>query len=148
MSNKYKTPDQVPTPVICDRLKELSNAVTQGQASTIREFDMRIPCENDRDADCILAEAAKRLTEKSKAVEYRFGTGNICMTQVSRKDDGEYGIRLKREVKARKIGSVETGGSTEPTYGKEGETFLMCSNKESAVALLKAVEELVARFDG
>ena len=61
MSRKYNSNSEVPTEVLINRLKELSNAVTEGRSSLEREFTMRIPAECDRDADIVLAESAKRL---------------------------------------------------------------------------------------
>tara|TARA_R110000772_G_scaffold4573_6_gene16372 strand:- start:220 stop:456 length:237 start_codon:yes stop_codon:yes gene_type:complete len=60
MSNKYKAGDNIPSEVLCRRLDELSNAVTKGQDG-MREFDMRVPAERDRDADIVLAEASRRI---------------------------------------------------------------------------------------
>ncbi|MDH5573660.1 MAG: hypothetical protein OEY89_17985 [Gammaproteobacteria bacterium] len=62
MSNKYKAGDNIPSEVLCKRLDELSNAVTKGQYG-MREFDMRIPAELDRDADIVLMLASKRIKE-------------------------------------------------------------------------------------
>lgn len=67
MSNKYKHGDIVPLDIICSRLDELWRAVTKGQKGILREFDMRIPAELDRDADVIICEASTRL--KSQAAE-------------------------------------------------------------------------------
>lgn len=61
MSNYYKESNHIPTEVLCARLEELSKAVTKGRESIMREFTMRIPAERDRDADLVLAEAARRL---------------------------------------------------------------------------------------
>jgi len=66
MSRLYKDESEVPTDVICDRLEELSNAVTKGRDSVSREFTMRIPAEVDHDADLVLSIAAKRLRELSQ----------------------------------------------------------------------------------
>lgn len=64
MSSKYKTGKEVPTDILCDRLDELSDAITKGKDVVNREFTMRVPAERDRDADLVLAEAAKRLRNK------------------------------------------------------------------------------------
>ena len=64
MSTKYKKCRDVPTDILCHRLEFLSHAVTQGRVES--EFTMRVPVENDRDADIVLAEAARRLREFSK----------------------------------------------------------------------------------
>lgn len=65
MSNKYKHGDRVPSEVLCARLKELVKAITAGDngQSLQREFTMRVPAELDRDADCVLSEAANRIEE-------------------------------------------------------------------------------------
>ena len=65
MSTKYKKSSDVPMEVICDRLKELSDAVTKGPDSIRREFVMRVPAELDFDADLVLAEACRRLRKFS-----------------------------------------------------------------------------------
>ncbi len=58
MSTKYEEPKLVPTSVLIERLKELADAIAKGNRD---ELTMRIPAEVDRDADIVLAEAAKRL---------------------------------------------------------------------------------------
>ena len=58
MSTIYKNSQDVPTSVLIERLKELAEAVAKGNRD---ELTMRIPAEVDRDADIVLAEAAKRL---------------------------------------------------------------------------------------
>lgn len=63
MSSKYKSPSEVPNEVLCDRLKELSRLVSDGQIKH-NEFAMRIPAEVDRDVDIVLMEAARRLSLK------------------------------------------------------------------------------------
>lgn len=60
MSTTYKNDKDIPTEVICDRLEELSNAVSSRKMD---EFTMRVPAELDRDADLVLSTAAKRLRE-------------------------------------------------------------------------------------
>lgn len=59
MSIKYKAGNQVPDEALCVRLEELTDAVTKGR--TNQEFTMRVPAEVDRDADLVLAEAARRI---------------------------------------------------------------------------------------
>lgn len=68
MSNRYKHGDRVPSDVLCNRLNELADAVTEGQQAVAREFTMRIPAEFDRDADLVMAEAASRLRSMSGQV--------------------------------------------------------------------------------
>lgn len=66
MSTKYKIGDEVPLEIICKRLKELSEAVTEGERGIRREFYMSIPAQVDHDADLVLAAAAKRIQSLSK----------------------------------------------------------------------------------
>ena len=61
MSRQYKNSKDVPVDVLISRLNELSDAICGGRESLEREFTMRIPAECDRDADLVLAEAARRL---------------------------------------------------------------------------------------
>tara|TARA_R110001599_G_scaffold33832_3_gene108806 strand:- start:3600 stop:3959 length:360 start_codon:yes stop_codon:yes gene_type:complete len=63
MSDQYKHGDKVPSEVLCKRLNELSDAVTEGRGAVLREFDMRVPAELDRDADIVLSEAASRIAD-------------------------------------------------------------------------------------
>ena len=63
MSNNYKHGDRVPSEVLCVRLDELATAVTRGPTQMMREFDMRVPAELDRDADLVLSQAAARIRE-------------------------------------------------------------------------------------
>lgn len=63
MSNKYMIGSEVPSEILCKRLNELSKAVTKGKVSINREFYMRIPAEVDNDADLVLSEASRRITE-------------------------------------------------------------------------------------
>ena len=66
MSCKYQNSSDVPVDTLIERLLELSNAITGGRDSQCREFTMRIPAECDRDADLVLAEAARRLEKLTK----------------------------------------------------------------------------------
>jgi len=66
MSHRYKLHDQIPNDVLATRLDELSNAITDGKEARDREFTMRIPAEPDRDADLVLAAAARRIREYAK----------------------------------------------------------------------------------
>jgi hypothetical protein len=61
MSTNYQSSEEVPTAILIARLQKLSDAITEGKDSVEREFTMRIPAECDRDADLVLAEAARRL---------------------------------------------------------------------------------------
>ena len=63
MSTRYKSEDRVPTEVLAKRLIELSTAVVKGDEEMLREFNMRIPAELDRDADLVLSQSARRLAE-------------------------------------------------------------------------------------
>lgn len=69
MSSKYKHGDRVPSDVLCARLKELAHAATKDSEAILREFNMRIPAELDRDADCVLSESANRIKELEAALE-------------------------------------------------------------------------------
>lgn len=64
MSRQYSSSHEVPNRVLADRLDELSIAVGQKGDARDSELTMRIPAEVDRDADLVLAEAAKRLRER------------------------------------------------------------------------------------
>ena len=68
MSTKYQKSRDVPVQVIIQRLRELSDAVTGGRESQDREFTMRIPAECDRDADLVIAEAARRIEQAEARV--------------------------------------------------------------------------------
>ena len=65
MSTKYKRSEDIPNHILAYRLNELSDAcvasMNNDKAKFDREFTFRIPCELDRDADVVLAEAARRL---------------------------------------------------------------------------------------
>jgi hypothetical protein len=71
MSTKYEDPKLVPTSVLIERLKELADAIAKGNRD---ELTMRIPAEVDRDADIVLAEAAKRL----EYFRVRYGLNNAA----------------------------------------------------------------------
>ena len=92
MSTKYRNSADVPTAAIVARLNELSDAIAGGSETMSREFDMRVPPEHDRDADLVLAEAARRLEQvqaRAEAVEFEdydagplndWGGGNVAST--------------------------------------------------------------------
>lgn len=62
MSSKYKDSRDVPTDVICDRLRELVKAITDDNGKQwYTAFYMSIPAQVDRDADIVMSEAARRL---------------------------------------------------------------------------------------
>ena len=61
MSTKYEISEYVPSNIICDRLEALSDAVTKGSKSILREFYMSIPAQVDHDADLILSAASQRI---------------------------------------------------------------------------------------
>ena len=69
VSETYKKTEEVPTCVLCERLEVLSTAVTKGRDGIEKEFDMRVPAAVDRDADLVLSEASKRLTEQTGEIE-------------------------------------------------------------------------------
>lgn len=58
MSRKFESCTDVPTATLAKRLRELSNAIADGDSA---ELTMRVPAELDRDADVVLAEASRRL---------------------------------------------------------------------------------------
>jgi len=61
MTKKYKDSAEVPTEILCKRIDELSDAVTHGRESLLREYYMSIPARLDHDADLVLSEASNRL---------------------------------------------------------------------------------------
>ena len=63
MSTKYKFSDEIPSSILVERLKVLSDACTKDRSVLLREFTMSIPAECDRDADLVLSSSAKRITE-------------------------------------------------------------------------------------
>lgn len=69
MSRKYQSSDEVPLSVLCERLKELSSAISKGRETKERELTIRIPAEVDRDADIVLSEASLRLINQAKEIE-------------------------------------------------------------------------------
>lgn len=68
MSTAYKHGDRVPSEVLASRLEELAHTVTQGREAVSREFTMRVPAEQDRDADLVLSAAAGRIIELEAAL--------------------------------------------------------------------------------
>ncbi len=73
---KYNKPEYAPRDVLCDRLNALSYTVTCGKEAVAQEFTMRIPAEGDRDADIVLAEAARRILVLEEQVRtFRSGGG-------------------------------------------------------------------------
>jgi predicted DNA-binding protein len=76
MSIKYNKPEDVPNAVLRERLNALSDAVARGKAAIADEFTRRIPAEVDRDADIVLAEAARRILVLEEQVRtFRSGGG-------------------------------------------------------------------------
>ena len=73
MSTKYKIDDEIPSEVICQRLRELSKAITDGKVAISREFTMRIPAECDRDADIVLSKAATLIEQLRAELEEACG---------------------------------------------------------------------------
>ena len=71
MSTKYKHGDTVPTKVLSARLNELADVVARKRDRIGAEFTLRIPAELDRDADCVLSEAANRLNDLTKQLSDR-----------------------------------------------------------------------------
>lgn len=66
MSVKYQSKD-VPDGVLADRLDELADIVSGNRERIGAEFTMRIPAECDRDADLVMAEAARRIRGREAA---------------------------------------------------------------------------------
>jgi hypothetical protein len=69
MTTQYKSGKDVPSDVLCARLNELAKIIAYNPTAIDREFSMRIPAELDRDADCVLSEAARRITELEAYIE-------------------------------------------------------------------------------
>lgn len=71
MTTNYQSTKDVPLEIICKRLVQLADAVsnTKDKDAMSREFTMRIPAECDRDADLVLCEAATRLRDLNKENE-------------------------------------------------------------------------------
>ncbi len=69
MAIKYNKPEDVPSDVLCERLNALSYTVTCGKEAVSYEFTMRIPAEVDRDADIVLAEAARRILSLEEQIK-------------------------------------------------------------------------------
>lgn len=63
--------DAPTTHPLSPRLRELSDAVTQGREAVAREFTMRVPAEPDRDADLVLSRAADDLDRQQAALSAR-----------------------------------------------------------------------------
>ena len=61
MTTKYRYGKDVPSEILLARLEELVKAITNGKSSLLREFNMSVPAELDRDADLVLSEAAARI---------------------------------------------------------------------------------------
>ena len=69
MDIKYKTPEEVPSSVLCARLDVLSDAVTKGKNRIEREFYMSIPARLDKDADLVLSIASQRIKDLERKLE-------------------------------------------------------------------------------
>ena len=70
MATKYKTAEEIPSKVLSDRLKYLSNKITDGNNNLERDFYMSIPAQIDHDADLVLMYSARRLMELEKELEW------------------------------------------------------------------------------
>lgn len=66
---KYQHGDHVPTEVLCKRLDELSDAVTEGKDAIDREFYMSIPARLENDADLVISEASQRIKKLEADLE-------------------------------------------------------------------------------
>ena len=124
MSTIYKMNDIVATNVLANRLEELSDAIGKSGDEMSREFTRRIPAELDRDADLVLSQSARRMTELEAQLakvtaerdEYiKFHTENlplisyIAIETVNVKVDGDiksrFGFYLaKRDLEQQAIG--------------------------------------------
>ncbi len=71
MSNKYKHGDTVPPEVLCERLDALADAVTQGKKGIDREFYMSIPAQLDNDADLVISQSSKLITDQAAEIEHQ-----------------------------------------------------------------------------
>ena len=107
MSTKYQNSKDVPVSVIISRLKELSDAITDGRESRDREFTMRIPDECDRDADLVLGEAASRL-EQSEALNKRLAA---ALKEKMIFTEGAYVLRKQAEAVESVVGVSEISAS-------------------------------------
>lgn len=70
MSTQYQSSKDVPTEVLAARLNDLAHVVAQRRDCIGAEFTMRIPAECDRDADLVMAEAARRMQAMSIDLEH------------------------------------------------------------------------------
>ena len=99
MSRKYKTGLEVPTNVLCGRLKDLAAAIADND---FQDFSMRIPAEVDRDADLVISEAARRLKELEQDNEHMaLLLSGIAAGNDTRKDAAAYCLnQIKRLEKS------------------------------------------------
>lgn len=96
MSTQYKKSEDIPTEVLCNRVKELIKLVTNGEVKH-NEFTMRVPVELDRDADVVLAELVRRLNEVEE-VNFRKGIRTFFDALLSRAVNNYHGIPEMQRV--------------------------------------------------
>jgi hypothetical protein len=70
MSTDYKRSEDVPTTLLTSRLRYLAEAITKSDLYFSNAFNMHVPAEFDRDADLVLAEAARRLIRLEGNLDY------------------------------------------------------------------------------
>ncbi len=97
MSERYRDRKDIPNSVLADRLDALSDAVTKGREAVAREFTMRVPAENDRDADLVLSEAADRIRRVGLAAERE----NTLMAAI------EYALPVLKEAAKESAGAEQ-----------------------------------------
>ena len=78
MKDNYLDPCLVPTDKLSARLSELSKAIVDRD---VNELTMCIPARPDRDADIVLAEAARRLLEFDEIISRSDGTYKPCPSE-------------------------------------------------------------------
>lgn len=96
MSTQYEKYEGVPTEVLCNRVRELVNLITNGEVKH-NEFTMRIPVELDRDADVVLSELVRRLNE-AEEVNFRKGVRTFFDALIGRAANNYHGIPEMQKV--------------------------------------------------
>ena len=114
MSTKYKKYNDVPTDVLANRLEQLSDSVDKGYDEMRREFTRRIPAELDRDADLVLSQSARRMTELTAELAKVTAERDAICSMIIDLDDmcvdseeyGELGLELLAKAQD-KLGLVD-----------------------------------------
>ncbi len=96
MSTQYEKSEDVPTEVLCNRVKELVKLITKGEVKH-NEFTMRVPAELDRDADVVLSELVRRLNE-AEDVNFRKGVRTFFDALIGRTANNYHGIPELQKV--------------------------------------------------